>query len=243
MGSAFFWGLVGGVSLVIGAAAVYVIPIHDRVLGAIMAFGAGVLISAVAFELVDEAARTTDGDWAVAVGLFAGAMTFFIGDYLIDRAGGKDRKSSRPQSGGDDSGAAILLGTVLDGIPESIVIGVGLIGGAGVSAAMVAAVFISNIPEAISSTSGLRASGWSARRLFSMWAGVTLIAALSSLAGFALFDSAPDELVSGVEAFAGGALLTMLADTMMPEAFELDGATAGLLTTFGFGLAYAISAV
>lgn len=243
MGSAFLWGLVGGISLVLGAAVVYLIPIHDRVLGAIMAFGAGVLISAVAFELVDEAANTTDGDWSVALGLFAGAMTFFGGDYLIDRAGGQNRKSSKAQSGAEDSGPAILLGTVLDGIPESIVIGVGLIGGGTVSAAMVAAVFISNIPEAVSSTSGLRASGWSAARLFGMWSGVALIAGLSSLAGFALFDGAPDESVAFIEAFAGGALLTMLADTMMPEAFELDGKTAGLFTTFGFGLAYAISAI
>src|SRR5689334_7066640 len=143
MGSAFFWGLVGGISLVLGAAIVYIVPIHQRLLGAIMAFGAGVLISAVAFELVDEAANTTDGDWSVALGLFAGAMTFFTGDYLIDRAGGKNRKSSQPQSD-DGGGAAILLGTILDGIPESIVIGVGLLAGTGVSVAMVAAVFISN---------------------------------------------------------------------------------------------------
>jgi ZIP family zinc transporter len=241
MWSAFFWGLVGGVSLLLGAALVYLFEISDRVLGAIMAFGAGVLISAVSFELVQEATNSTDGDWSVALGLFAGAMTFFIGDFLIDRAGGKNRKSNEPQQS-EEGGTAILLGTVLDGVPESIVIGLSLIGGGTVSAAMVSAVFLSNIPEAVSSTSGLRASGWSAKKLFGMWSGVALVAGISSLAGFTLFDSASDELVAFVQAFAGGALLTMLADTMMPQAFKLDGKTAGLLTTLGFGVAYAISA-
>lgn len=241
MAAAFFWGFVGGVALLIGAAAVYLFTISDRFLGAIMAFGAGVLISAVSFELVEEATVSTDGDWSVALGLFCGAMVFFIGDYLIDRAGGKNRKSPEPQESAE-GGTAILLGTILDGIPESIVIGLGLIGGGKVSAAMVSAVFLSNVPEAVSSTSGLRASGWSTGRLFGMWTSVALIAGLSSLAGFTVFDSASDELVAFVQAFAGGALLTMLADTMMPQAFKLDGKTAGLLTTFGFGVAYAISA-
>jgi ZIP family zinc transporter len=241
MWNAFLWGLVGGISLLLGAALVYWFDISDRLLGAIMAFGAGVLISAVSFELIQDASDSTDGDWAIAVGLFAGAMTFFVGDYLIDRAGGKNRKSSEPHEA--EGGTAILLGTVLDGIPESIVIGVGLIGGAGVSAAMVSAVFLSNIPEAIASTSGLRASGWSKRRLFGMWGAVALVAGLSSLLGYTMLDTASDELVAFVQAFAAGALLTMLADTMMPQAFELDGKTAGLLTTLGFGVAYAISAL
>lgn len=240
--NAFLWGLVAGMSLLIGAVAVYLFEISNRMLGAIMAFGAGVLISAVSFELVQEATETTDGDWAVAIGLFAGAMTFFIGDYLIDRAGGEHRKSSEAHDDEEQGATAILLGTVLDGIPESIVIGVGLIAGNGVSTAMISAVFLSNIPEAVSSTSGLRASGWSAKKLFGMWGGVALISGVSSLAGYTLFDTASDELIAFVQAFAGGALLTMLADTMMPEAFKLDGKTAGLLTTLGFGVAYAISA-
>lgn len=242
MSEAFFWGLIAGSSLLVGAAAVFLFEITERMLGAILAFGGGVLISAVSFELVQEATTTTNGDWAVAIGLGAGALTFFFGDLLIDRAGGKQRKSHEAHD--DDSDAkAILLGTVLDGIPESIVIGLGLIGGGGVSAAMVSAVFLSNVPEAIATTSGLRASGWSKSRLFGMWGGMALLAGFASLAGFAAFDAASDELVAFVQAFAGGAMLTMLADSMMPQAFKLDGKTAGLLTTFGFGLAYAVSAV
>jgi ZIP family zinc transporter len=242
MGAAFFWGFVGGAALLIGALIAYVWDMPRKVLGGIMAFGSGVLISAVAFELVDEANTTTDGNWAVAVGLAAGALVFFGGDLLIDRAGGKHRKSSQPH-GEESKGSAILFGTILDGVPESIVIGFGLIGGGTVSAAMVAAVFLSNLPEAIGSTSGLKQSGWSARKLFGMWTAVALISGISSMLGFALFDGASDEAVAFVLAFAGGALLTMLIDTMVPEAFELNGAVAGLLTTFGFGIAYAISAL
>ncbi|MGK2878940.1 MAG: ZIP family metal transporter [Solirubrobacterales bacterium] len=242
MGAAFLWGFVGGAALLLGAAIAYLWDMPPRVLGGIIAFGSGVLISAVAFELVDEANRTTDGNWAVAVGLAAGALVFFAGDWWIDRAGGAKRKSSEAQ--GEDSNAkAILLGTVLDGVPESVVIGFGLIGGESVSAAMVAAVFLSNLPEAIGSTSGLKRSGWSAPRLFGMWGSVAVISGLCALAGFALFDGASDESVAVVMAFAGGALLTMLVDTMVPEAFKLNGAVAGLLTTLGFGIAYGISAL
>jgi ZIP family zinc transporter len=242
MGSAFLWGFVGGAALIIGAAIAYLWDMPGKVLGGIMAFGSGVLISAVAFELVDEANRTTDGDWSVALGLAIGALVFFGGDLWIDRAGGSKRKSSEPQ-GDDSSGSAILLGTILDGIPESIVIGFGLIGGGTVSTAMVAAVFISNLPEAIGSTSGLKASGWGAGKLFGMWTVVALVAGVSSMIGFAAFDNASTEAVAFVLAFAGGALLTMLIDTMVPEAFKLNGAVTGLLATLGFGIAYAISAV
>jgi ZIP family zinc transporter len=241
MGAAFFWGFVGGVALLIGAAAVYFMTIPSRVLGAIMAFGAGVLISAVSFELVEEATNSTDGDWSVALGLAVGALVFFLGDFFIDRAGGANRKSSTPQEG--SSGSAILFGTILDGIPESIVIGLGLVGGKAVSAAVVAAVFLSNLPEAIGATTGLRASGWDGKKIFGMWGAVALVAGISSLIGFAAFDAASDELVAFVQAFAAGALLTMLIDTMVPEAVKLDGKTAGLLTTLGFGVAYGISAL
>jgi len=236
MSEAFLWGLFAGSSLVIGGLLALVVRIPLRVLGLIMAFGSGVLISAVAYELVGEAARTTDSAWAVALGLFAGAAVFYLGDEAIDRMGGADRK----RSGGEQtsgSGPAIVLGIVLDGIPESMVIGLGLIGGGTVSAAVIAAVFISNVPEAIAATSGLVAM------IVGLWVLVALVSALASLAGFALLDAASDEAVAFVLAFAGGAVLTMLADTMMPEAFEHGGKLVGLATTLGFAVAFAISAL
>jgi ZIP family zinc transporter len=211
-------------------------------LGLIMGFGSGVLISAVAYELVAEASSTADRGWAVALGLFAGCATFFVGDVLVDRMGGGDRKSA---TGGQaaGSGLAIVLGIVLDGIPESVVIGVGLLEGVGVSAAMLVAVFLSNLPEAIAATSGLLKSGWERSRITGLWVAVTVVSGLSSLAGYAFLENAPGDTIAFVLAFAGGAILTMLADTMMPEAFEHGGPLVGVFTTLGFALAFAISAL
>ena len=207
-----------------------------------MGFGSGVLISAVAYELVGEASVTADRGAAIAIGLFAGSAVFFAGDYFIDRMGGADRKSvSGRQASG--SGLALVLGIVLDGIPESVVIGLGLLEGVGVSAAMLVAVLLSNLPEAIAATSGLVKSGWPRARIVYLWIGVTVVSGLASLAGYAFFENASGNVIAFVLAFAGGAILTMLADTMMPEAFEHGGRLVGVLTTIGFALAFAISAI
>jgi ZIP family zinc transporter len=239
MGGAFGWGLVAGSSLVIGALIALFVGLGHRVIGLIMAFGAGVLISAVAFDLVDEAAGMTSGDGAVISGIFIGCAVFFGGDLLIDRSGGADRKDT----GGDqESGSplAIVLGTVLDGIPESMVIGITIFEGGTVGAAYLVAVFMSNLPEAIASTTGLRTGGWHKDRILWMWAAIAVVSALSSLAGYALFQDSSPDTVAFVLAFAAGAILTMLADTMMPEAFELGGRLAGVMTTLGFAVAFMI---
>lgn len=239
MAAAFLWGALGGAALLIGAAVALLFRVGQRPLGAVMAFGSGVLISAVAYDLVLEAADTTDGEPVVTFGLLAGALVFFAGDTLIDRLGGGDRKSTTgKQSSG--SGMAIVLGSVLDGIPESIVLGLGLIGGGGISVAFIAAVFISNLPEGLAATTGLVSSGWRTGRIVLLWSAVLLVSALSSLAGYALFDQASDTVIAFVLAFAGGAILTMLADSMMPEAFQLEGKLAGLFTAIGFAIAFAL---
>jgi zinc transporter, ZIP family len=240
VGGAFFWGFIASSSLLVGALLALTVRPSRRVVGLVMAFGAGVLISAVAYELVGEAIETADTGRAVALGLFAGCGVFFVGDALIDRLGGEGRKSSGgEQSGG--VGLAIMLGIVLDGIPESIVIGVGLLSGDGVSLAMLVAVFLSNLPEAVAATTGLTAAGWPRTRLWLLWLAVVSVSALSSLAGYALFDDASPDTIAFVLAFAGGAILTMLADTMMPEAFEQSGKLVGVVTTLGFALAFTIS--
>jgi zinc transporter, ZIP family len=240
MGLALFWGIVAGASLVIGGLLALRFRIGPLALGLVMAFGAGVLISAVAFELVLEAAKTSLGHGGVAAGFFAGALVFFVGDWAIDRFGGQDRKRSRGEHEAG-SGLAIVLGIVLDGIPESIVIGLTLLEGGDVSVAVIAAVFLSNLPEAIAATTGLDRSGWTHRRILGLWVLLLAVTALSSLAGYALFGDASDNLVAFVLAFAGGAILTMLADTMMPEAFEQGGKLVGLATALGFGLAFALT--
>ena len=240
MAAAFGWGLFAASSLILGGVLALVLPIRERLLGLIMAFGAGVLISAVAYELVAEAFETSSGNGEIALGLAAGALTFFVGDLVVDRMGGGGRKEMG-RTAGTGSGLAIVLGIVLDGIPESAVIGLGLLEGAGPSVAVIAAVFLSNLPEAIAATSGLAADGWRRGRILGLWVMVTLVCGLASLLGYVVFDSAGPQALAFVLAFAGGAILTMLADTMMPEAFEHGGKLVGLATTLGFGLAFALT--
>jgi zinc transporter, ZIP family len=242
VGEALFWGAVGGAALVIGAVVAVLLPISRRVLGVVMAFGSGVLISAVAYDLVEEAFDTSAGAGGVAAGFFGGALLFFTGDALIDRMGGDRRKSSGGEQAGGSS-LAIVLGAVLDGIPESIVLGIGLLAGTGVSVAFIAAVFISNLPEGVAGTTGLLAAGWTRRSVLLMWGGVALVTALSSLVGYAAFDGVAPGTEAFVLAFAGGAILTMLADTMMPEAFKDEGRLVGLFTAAGFALAFALHTI
>ena len=207
-----------------------------------MAFGAGVLISAVAFELYLEAAEIVENRRWIAAGLFAGALTFFVGDTLIDRMGGEGRKSMVGRQAGG-AALAIVLGIVLDGIPESFVVGIDLLSGEGISAAFVAAVFLSNLPESAAASSGLSKSGWPSSRIYLLWAGVILVAGLAAAFGNGLLGGASADAIAFVLAFAAGAILTMLADTMMPEAFEKGGRAAGLLTTLGFATAVFISSL
>ncbi len=161
---------------------------------------------------------------------------------LIDRLGGSGRKSS---SGGQAAGSAlaIVLGIVLDGIPESLVLGLTVLETGAVSAAFLVAVFLSNLPEAIAATTGLAKAGWAKSRIIGLWIIVMTVSGLAALAGYALLDTASPRTIAFVLAFAGGAILTMLADTMMPEAFEHGGKLVGLFTTLGFALAFLISAL
>jgi len=239
---AALWGFLASSSLIIGGVLALTLRPSRRLVGLVMAFGGGVLISAVAYELVGEAAATAERGRAVAAGLFAGCGVFFAGSWLIDRLGGENRKDP---GGGQAGGVAlaIVLGIVLDGIPESMVIGLGLLLGEGVSVAVLAAVFLSNLPEAIAASTGLALAGWKTSRIYGLWFLVAAVSGLASLAGFALFDDASPNTIAFVLAFAGGAILTMLAETMMPEAFEQSGRLVGLFTTFGFALAFAISSL
>jgi ZIP family zinc transporter len=239
MGAAFGWGLISASSLVIGSLIAIWMHLSLRVIGLIMAFGAGVLISAVAFDLIEEAADKSSGEGAIAWGLFVGCGVFFGGDWLISRLGGGDRKDATGDQEGD-SPLAIVLGTVLDGIPESMVIGLTIYEGGAVGAAYLAAVFISNLPESISSTTGLLTSGWKKSRILWMWIGIAVVSAVASVAGYGLFQDSSPATVAFVLAFAAGAILTMLASTMMPEAFEHGGKLVGVVTTLGFAVAYAI---
>ncbi|HET7745439.1 MAG TPA: hypothetical protein VFK76_11950 [Gaiellaceae bacterium] len=242
MAESFFWGLVAGLSLLVGGVIARRVPISRRLLGLIMAFGAGVLISAVAYELVHEAFETSAGDGGVAIGLIAGSITFFLGELAIERLGGGAEVGS-PDDRAVQAGRAVVLGIILDGIPESFVLGLTVLEAGTVSAAFLAAVFLSNVPEAVAATTALGRAGRDTMRIMRFWLVVALGFGLTSLAGYVLLDSASPRTVAFVLAFAGGAILTMLANTMMPEALEHGGKLAGLLTTLGFALAFAISSL
>jgi ZIP family zinc transporter len=248
-----FWGAVGGVALLIGALIALRASLSFRTVGLIMSFGAGVLISAVAYELIVEAIKLAAGTGVTAVGLAAGALTFFVGDTLITRRGVAGRtvdESSEPPTRTEASsfavaegGRAIVLGAILDGIPESIVIGASLLGGAGASVTMVAAVFISNVPESIAATDDLVCGGMPAGRIIRIWVILTMVFGLSAALGYLIIGALPGTVEAFVEAFAGGALLTMLADSMIPEAYERARLWAGLCLVLGFALALGLVAV
>jgi ZIP family zinc transporter len=240
--SAFAWGFLAASSLILGGVIALAWRMPNRVLGLVMGFGSGVLISAVAYELVLDAFDSSAGNGGLALGLITGSLVFYAGDALIDRMGGSERKSTQGAQA-EGSPLAIVLGIVLDGVPESIVLGLTILAGGSVSAAFLAAVFISNLPESISATSGLVQSGWSRVQIHGLWLAVALVSGLAALSGYGLFESASPNTVAYVQAFAGGAILTMLADTMMPEAFQHGGKLVGVVTTIGFGVAFALSAL
>ncbi len=235
MAEAAFWGLVGASTLIVGALLSIALPWRRRSIGLVAGFGAGALISALTLDLTASAFATA-GVPAVVVGLGAGAIVFSTGNWALHRGGpARHRKRSAGQQAGADP-LGIVLGTVLDGIPESVVIGVSLLAGEGVGLAFLAAVAISNLPEAISATTGLHASGWTTRSVIGLWAIVAVASAAAAGAGFGLLASAPPELTATIQSFSAGAVLTMLADTMMPEAFEEAGPEVGLVTVLGYAI-------
>jgi zinc transporter, ZIP family len=225
MGSAALWGTVAASSLVIGAALALVRDWPVKQVSLVLAFGAGALISAVSFELFEDGVDV-GGAPAVGIGLAVGALTYFLLDSLIER-------------GGSDPASALALGAFLDGVPEQLVLGLGIAVGGEVGVALIVAIFVSNLPEAIGSASKMRARRDGAT-IVRLWGAVAFVCALSSLVGYALADNVSDELQGGLNGFAAGALLVMLTDSMIPEARK-GGRTVGLATAFGFAVAAGLS--
>jgi zinc transporter, ZIP family len=239
--AAALWGALAASSLIIGAVLAVRARLSDRVTGSVMGFGAGALIGAIAYELVPESLIAGAG-LDVFAGFAAGALVFFACDWAIDNRGGRHRKKiagDRPEG----SGPAIFLGTLLDGIPESLTLGLGLAVGGSISAAFLAAVFVSNIPEGIAGTHSLLAEGHSRRQVLGMWIGLVIASAAAAALGYAMVQIAPATDGRLIQGFAAGGVLVMLADVMMPEAFKEGGRIVGLLTTLGFLTAAILSAL
>jgi ZIP family zinc transporter len=243
---AWMWGTIAGGALVVGCGLAWKWKIPSKVVSSVMAFGAGVLISALAFGLVQEAVNG-GGLWPTIGGFATGAVVYVAANALLARKGAKDRKRSGGKQPSEQqkpgSGTAIAIGALLDGIPESVVLGVGLVTAGAVSPAMLAAVFISNVPEGLSSTAGMKKAGRSARYVFGVWVGIAVVSGLAALVGFLVLQDAPPEVVAFITAVAAGAILAMLADTMIPEAFEEHHLLTGLIAAVGFLAAFTVDQV
>jgi ZIP family zinc transporter len=240
------WGLLSGSALLIGALVGWFVPLQRRVIAWIMAFGAGVLISALSFELVEEAWKL-GGFAPVAGGFLSGAIVYTLANYWLSHRGARHRKRSHEEKRADQAGqhpdnsAALAMGALLDGIPESIVIGVSLLEGGAIGIVAVIAVFLSNIPEGLSSAAGMKAEGKRPEVVFALWGGIALVSGVAAALGFLLFAGVPPEGIAFVQAVAAGAILTMIVDTMVPEAFEGTHDFAGLIAVAGFLAAFGLS--
>lgn len=236
------WGLLGASSLVLGAAVAYLLRLPQRITAGIMAFGCGVLISAVAYDLLEDGFQE-GGILPIVIGAVLGSVAYTVADWLVSRSGGHHRKRSgvQQQQSGEGGGLAIAIGSLLDGIPESVVLGLGLLGGQGVSFAMLAAIFLSNFPEGLSSAAGMKNAGRSKVYVFGLWIAIAVLSGVAALLGAALLGGASPHLLAGVNAVAAGALLTMIVDTMIPEAVEGEHKGTGVLVVLGLLVAFSLS--
>ncbi len=246
MAAAAFWAFIGSGALIVGALLGFWLKVSKRTLGLIMGFGAGTLVSAVAFDLVAEAFHEAPG-LPIVIGLLAGAFAFWGGDLALEHYSKKKRaKAGEP---GDEepieeegSGLQLALGATLDGVPESVAIGLTLLGGGGVSVAVVVAVFLSNVPEGMAASVELARTGYSKARIMAIWIGVVILCVVAAAVGYVVLGDSPPKTVALIQSFAAGSILAMLAITMMPQAFAKGGRAVGLFTVLGFILAAGLSA-
>ncbi len=238
MAHALVIGALAVSSLIIGAGMALVTTLPDRVVGLLLAFGAGALVSSVSFELADEAIDQS-GVALFGLGLALGALSFYAGDRALEAHTGTRRPHR--SAAGSSSGAVLALGAQLDGIPEQTALGISLAGGAKADVALIVAIFVSNLPEAVGSAADLRKAGSPASRVLGLWVGVAVTGIVATALGYGLLDGVSKEVRGVVNAFAAGAVLCMLIDSMIPEARKDGGRAAGLVTMLGFAVAVALS--
>ena len=234
MWEALGWGVVAASSLLIGAVLGVARRWPERWIGVVLGFGAGALISSISFELAEEG-FATGGPLPLALGLAAGAIAFYVANGVVERLGSR--------LGAGSAGLPLALGALLDGVPEQAVLGLGLAQGQGISIALLVAIFVSNLPESIGSSTDMKAAGEHPRRIVSLWAMVAGACAFATLCGYAISSITAERFEAAVDGFAAGALLVMLVGSMIPEATQKAQGKAGLAAVLGFAVAAGLSAL
>jgi zinc transporter, ZIP family len=233
LAEAVILGVIAQSSLLFAGLLATWVTVPTRVIGALAGFGAGAIMSTATFDLTDQAEAL--GGLEMSVWLLVGALVFVGGDAFVDRL------FARSGSGEAGGAMGIVVGSVVDGVPESLIFGIGVAAGTPVSIGFLAAVLVSNIPQALAPSADLVRAGWSRARLAGMWGGVVLACGLAAGLGYLLTQLDPALTGDRMAALAAGGLIAMLTNSLMPFAFERGGAQAGIWTVVGFAIAVAPS--
>jgi ZIP family zinc transporter len=243
------WGFVASVPLIAGAVLASYFNVKKSTIATIMAFGAGVLIATLTFSLIEEAYNLVNDLWSVVLGFTIGGFSYGIANYILSKKNGegtKHRKRSHGENAGGGeaaSGTALMIGSLMDNIPENMALGITLAAGGAVNIVLLAGIFISNFPEGLASSQGMKTSGKSKTSILLLWLVVAAIGTIASAIGFSVLANANKDIISIALSFASGAILVMLAESMIPEAFEEGGINVGLATGAGFMVAFILGTI
>jgi ZIP family zinc transporter len=239
------WGFIASIPLLIGSIIASIVNLPKQVVAIIMAFGSGVLVAALAFSLIEEAFSLSESIISVIVGFVLGGLSYTTANYILNRksrGSTRHRKKSHGENAGggkDASGLALLVGSVMDNIPENMALGISLVTGGAVNIVLIAAIFLSNFPEGLSSAQGMKSNGRSKKYIVSLWSIAVVIGTISSIIGFTFLSNTAPSTISIAISFAAGAILVMLAESMIPEAHAEGGSSRiGIATMAGFAIAF-----
>jgi zinc transporter, ZIP family len=239
------WGFIASIPLLIGSIIALIVTLPKQVIAIIMAFGSGVLVAALAFSLIEEAFSLSESITSVIIGFVLGGLSYTLANYILNRksrGSARHRKKSHGENAGggkDASGLALLVGSVMDNIPENMALGISLVTGGAVNIVLIAAIFLSNFPEGLSSAQGMKSNGRSKKYIVSLWSIAVVIGTISSVIGFTFLSNTAPSTISIAISFAAGAILVMLAESMIPEAHAEGGSSRiGIATMAGFAIAF-----